>query len=675
MAQTKETYSPSEEAKINGNAFFSNCKYKDAIKQYTQAIILSQTLNDPLKLAIYHNNRASSYYILKKYKECLKDCDFSINFNPKFIKPYYRKALVLFSKQMYDDAKKIMEQGLSLCEVNNQNAEIKKLLEDIENRISQNQQERIDKMIDIKKQNSGNLADLKKTQMMRKLLFKEPEPVHFHEEYQNIYPEEKTHFEVLEILFYEIAMINITNQMIMTTEIDENQSYFLKRFGFIDPTILASAAENAQIGKVIYKLDTFKRQKPDYSLNHFFQSFNNSSPMANVLNYGKNYINIGFVDLSFVQNSTLKDFDDSKGEVNLYCYDACPFICAKTYIIVQMLSDITIPKESVFQVWYSSGWKRKTEQDFIRSSQEIIKKFGEFDEKIIAIIHSWISSPEISLQISRRKWFESMTPLTDDCYSFLNKKDRIEMARYLLTGELLEAEVGSRTMFIEPFENYKKIRGENFINSQNLLQINDNGKSFISSLVESIIHKISLMQHLIMSKSVKIYIKLAHISPKNNEILEEIKNLNPWVVSWSNLCDYFCKEDFIFMAKYISNEDTIHFGHTMNWIQQVWGTEVSDYPIESRKILAQQEQKAFGICKALYQNNVLTRVSSDFVTNIRNRMTFMLGNIYFKNWLDFYLEGTKNMISGFPFPSNLSENTHTFYFQFTFNRKINFNNN
>ena len=67
-------------------------------------------------------------------------------------------------------------------------------------------------------------------------------------------------------------MINSKNQMIMITEIGKDQSCFMKRFGFIDQTIFAFAVEDAQIGKNISKLDTFKRQRPDYSLNHFFQS-------------------------------------------------------------------------------------------------------------------------------------------------------------------------------------------------------------------------------------------------------------------------------------------------------------------------------------------------------------------------------------------------------------------
>lgn len=45
------------------------------------------------------------------------------------------------------------------------------------------------------------------------------------------------------------------------------------------------------------------------------------------------------------------------------------------------------------------------------------------------------------------KWLESNTPLEHDCYNLIHEKDRDEVARYYLTGKLLNSKVGSRTMF------------------------------------------------------------------------------------------------------------------------------------------------------------------------------------------------------------------------------------
>ena len=64
--------------------------------------------------------------------------------------------------------------------------------------------------------------------------------------------------------------------MIINSETLENHEFLLKRFGFFNPEIIIFAEKNAKIGEVIAELDTFKREKPDYSLNRIFQSFNNS---------------------------------------------------------------------------------------------------------------------------------------------------------------------------------------------------------------------------------------------------------------------------------------------------------------------------------------------------------------------------------------------------------------
>ena len=38
---------------------------------------------------------------------------------------------------------------------------------------------------------------------------KEPDLIHFHEEYQKAYPKEKSHFQALELYFYEMALSSV----------------------------------------------------------------------------------------------------------------------------------------------------------------------------------------------------------------------------------------------------------------------------------------------------------------------------------------------------------------------------------------------------------------------------------------------------------------------------------
>ena len=160
---------------------------------------------------------------------------------------------------------------------------------------------------------------------------------------------------------------------------------------------------------------------------------------------------------------------------------------------------------------------------------------------------------------------------------------------------------------------------------------------------------------------------------KNNVIdyLNEIKALKPWVVVWSNLCDYFEKKDFIYMAKYISNSETMHSGHSMNWIQSVFGTEISDYRSEAKKYFIDEMNKMFGgPMKVLYSMGIFKRMNPDFITNIRNKLGYMFASGFFDKWKNFYFDEAKCDKILTNLPHTFCRSFETTYFQFTFNEGI-----
>ncbi len=217
---------------------------------------------------------------------------------------------------------------------------------------------------------------------------------------------------------------------------------------------------------------------------------------------------------------------------------------------------------------------------------------------------------------------------------------------------------------------------ECFFFSQNLIEMEDNNKSFLTSVLDTVLKNISQTKKVLEKdkKILNVLIKKNEISATNMKMLDEIKALKPWVIIWSNLCDYFIKDEFIFMAKYVSSIDTIHSGHTMNWVQSVFGVEISDYPIETRKNL---HEKMKGKCEEINKlayYNLLKRLNPKFVTNIRNKFTYFFSMRFFDNWMKFYFQETKWDKVMLPITHNLSQNQNTYYYLFTFNEKINFKN-
>ncbi|KAK6166594.1 hypothetical protein SNE40_023249 [Patella caerulea] len=75
-----------EDKKEQGNKFYKQQKYKDAVHCYTEAINLCP------KCAAYYSNRAAAYMMLYKYKEALEDAQQSVQYDNKFLKGYLREG-------------------------------------------------------------------------------------------------------------------------------------------------------------------------------------------------------------------------------------------------------------------------------------------------------------------------------------------------------------------------------------------------------------------------------------------------------------------------------------------------------------------------------------------------------------------------------------------------------
>ena len=82
--------SAAAQAKKNeGNAFFKDKRYKEAIQKYTEAIAL-----DPSDVTFY-SNRSACYAALEMWNEAAEDGRMCIITDKKFVKGYFRQAIAL----------------------------------------------------------------------------------------------------------------------------------------------------------------------------------------------------------------------------------------------------------------------------------------------------------------------------------------------------------------------------------------------------------------------------------------------------------------------------------------------------------------------------------------------------------------------------------------------------
>lgn len=115
--------------KNEGNNFFKNKQYQQAIDKYTEAINL-----DPSDVTFY-SNRSACYAALNKWSEAAEDGRQCVITDKTFVKGYFRAALALQSQGIYDQALEYVKRGLA---VDPQSADLKKMSRDIEESIRLN---------------------------------------------------------------------------------------------------------------------------------------------------------------------------------------------------------------------------------------------------------------------------------------------------------------------------------------------------------------------------------------------------------------------------------------------------------------------------------------------------------------------------------------------------------
>eukprot|EP00854_Cymbomonas_tetramitiformis_P005726 gene5726-6915_t len=160
------------------------------------------------------------------------------------------------------------------------------------------------------------------------------------------------------------------------------------------------------------------------------------------------------------------------------------------------------------------------------------------------------------------------------------RADRLALCSYLLTGELLRGEVGSVTMFALP-ERMTRADEESFLSiipQRELWESRHNSGDIVSAGVAVLRLKIRNLKRAFSLGRVEVEVHHGSVEPENVETLKSIAAMQPWTMSWNNVCEYLPPADFHAMARACSaSEDTVHYGYSMNWSRSVMGASSLDF--------------------------------------------------------------------------------------------------
>ncbi|XP_045568090.1 sperm-associated antigen 1 isoform X1 [Salmo salar] len=111
---------PLARLKNEGNLFFKNGQFADALDKYSQAItgFTDSGMDSPEDLGVLYSNRAACYLKDGNSSECIQDCTRSLELQPFSLKPLLRRAMAYETmeryRQAYVDYKTVLQIDISV---------------------------------------------------------------------------------------------------------------------------------------------------------------------------------------------------------------------------------------------------------------------------------------------------------------------------------------------------------------------------------------------------------------------------------------------------------------------------------------------------------------------------------------------------------------------------------
>lgn len=238
-----------------------------------------------------------------------------------------------------------------------------------------------------------------------------------------------------------------------------------------------------------------------------FHSFSNDIPRREYMWLGRTHVAVRFVDLSSLRVANLEVPTDWDGEpVRWVGYETSVACVAKTLVIERM----------------------------IRGSA---------------------------------KWADGVKATRGTIGGLKRRKDRDALCRYVITGDLFPAQpgaVGSVTMFAD-VPGWRCEPDECALGAVDFSLIVKEMRHVGVDVVEAaglvLRRETREMMRRIRDGEVRVEARLAVVE-KGSPVVYEIRALEPFTMSWSNVSDYLAPRDFHDLARACSApEDTVHFGY------------------------------------------------------------------------------------------------------------------
>lgn len=369
---------------------------------------------------------------------------------------------------------------------------------------------------------------------------------------------------------------------------------------------------------------------------------------------GHNYVLINFVDCNVLLNGQLRRKDN--GPIKIFGFDTSCYNVAKTSVVFTMMK-LGAPAYSVAQVWFSSCWSKETLSHFKKAIEHLkISQAQEENEavhhKVKFMISHWADTePQLPVSEGMKQWsslFNHLSSAYDTCASLKREEDQVYMTKYILNGKLFDDSnhCASMTLFNLPDMLEPMKQGHLCHYALKMDQvISKNNSAPLKSLVEEyLVSQIQVLKQWLSSNQLQVQVQyieeecISASSAASASFCEQVKKLNPWVITWSNIADYMPLLEFHKLARACSTVDTVHAASSSNWSRIVFGTDISDLPAASRHQMisaAMNMLTTLNILKMTCGNLLHSKIS----THYRNILQWTMCNNQRHKYVSHFFEG------------------------------------
>ncbi|CEO97636.1 hypothetical protein PBRA_000981 [Plasmodiophora brassicae] len=361
-------------------------------------------------------------------------------------------------------------------------------------------------------------------------------------------------------------------------------------------------------------------------------------PLPGTVPAHANLVDIGFTDFGALLDM---DFQSEFADSKWLGVDLCPFNCAKTRVMLEMMRVKHCTGQEIMEVYINSVWSVKTVYLFAEAVYRLLNSPAQPVEKSVqSILRAWACAVDALHKVSVTSAVRRLDDRSDfhrvcgDVCHLPTAPDRASCLRALLTGDYVGAgmgddstRVGSIVFFSNPAILQATMTFSTPLSAHASFGPGPSG--IVERTVAALKAKIDRLCTRIECGQVEAMVKCAPVAGA----VQAIRSLQPHRISWNGVQEYIQIDEFHQMAREMSfhGPGTEHHFVSRQWPKSIFGADIYDIAVDHRSALLQEGRDLLArLFKA-------ARLSSEPIIDPTRLANAVLARRFARTYVDYFV--------------------------------------